>query len=81
MRVAFSGDTGVDRELLEDRATEAGLHVATSVSGRTSLLVSNDPGTPTSKVLAARRHGTPVVDEATFLALLEDVRPAPDVHG
>ena len=43
MRVAFSGDTSVDRELLEDRATEAGLHVASAVSRLTSLLVTNDP--------------------------------------
>src|SRR5690242_11423026 len=32
MRVAFSGDTSTERDMLEDRATEAGLHVATSLS-------------------------------------------------
>jgi DNA polymerase-3 subunit epsilon len=76
MRVAFSGDTSVDRELLEDQAVEAGLHVSASVSGRTSLLVTNDPGAPTGKVLRARRHGTPVVDEVAFTQLLRDVVPA-----
>ncbi|MDI5963088.1 DEDDh family exonuclease [Streptantibioticus silvisoli] len=76
MRVAFSGDTTVERELLEDRATEAGLHVASSVSRLTSLLVTNDPGSPAAKVLAARRHGTPVVDEAGFQRLLSEVAPA-----
>ncbi|HET9379453.1 MAG TPA: DEDDh family exonuclease [Streptomyces sp.] len=76
MRVAFSGDTSVDRELLEDRATEAGLHVATSLSRLTSLLVTNDPGSSTSKVLKARQFGTPVVDEAAFGQLLRDVAPA-----
>lgn len=76
MRVAFSGDTSVDRELLEDRATEAGLHVATSLSRLTSLLVTNDPDSHTSKVLKARQFGTPVVDEAAFGQLLRDVEPA-----
>jgi DNA polymerase III subunit epsilon len=76
MRVAFSGDTSVERELLEDRATEAGLHVATSVSRLTSLLVTNDPDSGTSKVVKARQFGTPVVDEAAFGQLLRDVAPA-----
>ena len=64
MRVAFSGDTSIDRELLEDRAVEAGLHVATSVSRLTSLLVTNDPDSATSKTRqgavvrhAGRRRG------------------------
>ncbi|MGI5442475.1 DEDDh family exonuclease [Streptomyces shenzhenensis] len=77
MRVAFSGDTSVDRELLEDRATEAGLHVATSLSRVTSLLVTNDPDSGTSKVVKARQYGTPVIDEAAFGHLLRDVEPAP----
>jgi DNA polymerase-3 subunit epsilon len=76
MRVAFSGDTSVDRELLEDRATEAGLHVATSLSRLTSLLVTNDPDSGTSKTVRARQHGTPIVDEAAFGQLLRDVEPA-----
>lgn len=76
MRVAFSGDTSVDRELLEDRATEAGLHVATSVSRLTSLLVTNDPDSPTSKTTKARSFNTPVIDEPAFMQLLQDVQPA-----
>ncbi|MGW5279880.1 DEDDh family exonuclease [Streptomyces collinus] len=76
MRVAFSGDTSTERELLEDRATEAGLHVATSLSRLTSLLVTNDPESGTSKVVKARQFGTPVVDEAAFGQLLRDVEPA-----
>ncbi|MCX5396225.1 DEDDh family exonuclease [Streptomyces sp. NBC_00102] len=76
MRVAFSGDTSVDRELLEDRAVEAGLHVATSVSRLTSLLVTNDPDSVTSKTAKAKSFGTPVVDEAAFTHLLRDVAPA-----
>ncbi|MCH5673043.1 DEDDh family exonuclease [Streptomyces gilvus] len=76
MRVAFSGDTSVERDLLEDRAVEAGLHVSTSISRLTSLLVTNDPDSGTSKVVKARQYGTPVVDEAAFGQLLRDVAPA-----
>lgn len=76
MRVAFSGDTSTDRELLEDRAVEAGLHVSGSLSRLTSLLVTNDPDSGTSKAVKARQYGTPVVDEAAFGQLLGDVEPA-----
>jgi DNA polymerase III subunit epsilon len=81
MRVAFSGDTGTDRELLEDRATEAGLHVTSSVSRLTSVLVTNDAGAATTKAIRARQVGTPVIDEYRFAELLQAVRPAPGVHG
>jgi DNA polymerase-3 subunit epsilon len=77
MRVAFSGDTSVDRELLEDRAIEAGLHIATGVSRLTSLLVTNDPDAATSKTLKAKSYGTPVIDEGAFAQLLRDVAPSP----
>ncbi|MFF7020339.1 DEDDh family exonuclease [Streptomyces klenkii] len=77
MRVAFSGDTSIDRELLEDRAVEAGLHVATSLSRLTSVLVTNDPDSPTTKTTKARSFGTPVIDEAAFVQLLSHVTPAP----
>jgi DNA polymerase-3 subunit epsilon len=76
MRVAFSGDTSIDRELLEDRTVEAGLHVASSVSRLTSLLVTNDPDAATSKTVKAASFGTPVVDEAAYTQLLRDVAPA-----
>lgn len=76
MRVAISGDTSVERELLEDRAVEAGLHIATSVSRLTSLVVTNDPDAITSKIIKARAYGTPVLDEAAFSHLLQDVAPA-----
>ncbi|QES50768.1 DEDDh family exonuclease [Streptomyces venezuelae] len=76
MRIAFSGDTSVERDLLEDRAVEAGLHIATSVSRLTSLLVTNDPDSATSKTVKAKAYGTPIVDEAAFTQLLRDVAPA-----
>ncbi|GHC56754.1 DEDDh family exonuclease [Streptomyces cinnamoneus] len=81
MRVAFSGDTSIDRELLEDRAVDAGLHVATSLSRLTSVLVTNDPDSPTSKTTKARSFGTPVIDEAAFVQLLSHVTPATPANG
>ncbi|MFI1012097.1 DEDDh family exonuclease [Streptomyces sp. NPDC020965] len=81
MRVAFSGDTSIDRELLEDRAIEAGLHIATSVSRLTSLLVTNDPDSATSKTVKAKSFGTPIVDEAGFTQLLRDVAPGERTSG
>ncbi|MFE2723471.1 DEDDh family exonuclease [Kitasatospora sp. NPDC059327] len=77
MRVAFTGDTATDRELLEDRAVEAGLHIASSVSRLTSLLVTNEPGAWSGKARKAREVGTPVVGEDAFLQLLREVAPHP----
>ncbi|GAA2784354.1 DEDDh family exonuclease [Kitasatospora sp. CM 4170] len=77
MRVAFTGDTATDRELLEDRTVEAGLHIATSVSRLTSLLVTNEPGSWSGKARKAREVGTPVVGEDAFLQLLREVAPHP----
>ncbi|MCC9308245.1 DEDDh family exonuclease [Kitasatospora sp. RB6PN24] len=78
MRVAITGDTATDRELLEDRAIAAGLHIAGSVSRLTSLLVTNEPGSWSGKARKAREVGTPVIGEDAFLQLLADVAPHPD---
>ena len=82
MRVAFSGDTDGGPRTAGGPRREAGLHVATAVSRLTSLLVTNDPGSPAGKVAKARRFGTPVVDEARYRELLTAVSPAPEtLHG
>ncbi|MFF7248423.1 DEDDh family exonuclease [Embleya sp. NPDC008237] len=81
MRVAFTGDAGHAREELERQAAEAGLYVATSVSGKTSVLVTNDPGSGSGKNRTAARLGTPVIDEATYTRLLARVRPGTPVDG
>ncbi len=77
MRVAITGDTATDRELLEDRMIEAGLHIASSVSRLTSLLVTNEPTSWSGKARKAREYGTPVVGEDAFLQLLREVAPHP----
>ncbi|WP_327010341.1 TerD family protein [Dactylosporangium sp. NBC_01737] len=46
-----------------------------TVSGRTGLLVTNDPAAATNKIRAAAMYAVPVVDEATFAGLLADVEP------
>ncbi|KPM51817.1 stress protein [Frankia sp. R43] len=73
MRIAFTGETDTPRDRLEQLAVDAGLAVATSVSRRTSVLVTNHAGSGSGKAKAAVAHGVPVIDEATFLRLAADV--------
>ncbi|MGC0418588.1 TerD family protein [Embleya sp. AB8] len=75
MRVAFTGESRESREELARRATEAGLYPTTSVSGQTSLLVTNDPTSGSGKNRKAAHLGTPVIDETTYVRLLARVRP------
>ncbi|WP_433205934.1 exonuclease domain-containing protein [Nocardia sp. CA-107356] len=75
MKVAITGDTVADRVALIARAEAAGLEVSGAVSRRTSVLVTNSPNSGTGKARKAIECGTPVVGEAGFLKLLEDVLP------
>ncbi|WP_141580520.1 TerD family protein [Actinomadura sp. WMMA1423] len=74
MKVVVTGETRTPREGIVERAVAAGLNVMTSVSRHTSILVTNHPGSGTVKARRAGELGVPVVDEATFLRLLERVR-------
>ncbi|MFF2210325.1 TerD family protein [Streptomyces antibioticus] len=75
MKVAVTGETRVSREELVARSVAAGLNMMTSVSGQTCVVVTNDPGAGSAKLNRAVREGVPLVDEPTYLRLLEDVRP------
>ncbi|MFG3086095.1 TerD family protein [Streptomyces antibioticus] len=75
MKVAITGETRVSREELVARSVAAGLNMMTSVSGQTCVVVTNDPGAGSAKLNRAVREGVPLVDEPTYLRLLEDVRP------
>ncbi|KQX63156.1 TerD family protein [Streptomyces sp. Root1310] len=75
MKVAITGDTHVAREELVARSVAAGLNMMTSVSGQTSVVVTNDPGAASGKLRRAADEGVPVVDESTYLRLLESVQP------
>ncbi|MFE7133608.1 TerD family protein [Streptomyces sp. NPDC057638] len=75
MKVAITGETRVSREELVARSVAAGLNVMTSVSGQTSAVVTNDPSAGSAKLRRAVDEGVPLVDEPTYLRLLESVRP------
>ncbi|MEV6377940.1 TerD family protein [Streptomyces sp. NPDC051773] len=75
MKVAITGDTRVSREELVARSVAAGLNMMTSVSGQTGVVVTNDPGAGSAKLSRAVDEGVPLVDEPTYLRLLENVRP------
>ncbi|MFF4585122.1 TerD family protein [Streptomyces sp. NPDC001388] len=81
MKVAVTGETRTARAELVARAAAAGLNTVTSVSRHTSVLVANDPASGTAKVRRALAEGVPVVDERSFLRLLDDVRPGTPHEG
>ncbi|MFF5233048.1 TerD family protein [Dactylosporangium sp. NPDC000521] len=74
-KVAITGSTATARDALAARATDAGLDVMNTVSGKTGLLVTNDATATTSKLRAAAMYAVPVVSEATFAELLAEVEP------
>jgi DNA polymerase III subunit epsilon len=75
MKVAVTGETRMSREELVARSVAAGLNMMTSVSGQTSLVVTNAPDAGSGKLRRAVAEGVPLVDERTYLRLLDDVRP------
>ncbi|MFE6200035.1 TerD family protein [Streptomyces sp. NPDC057838] len=75
MKVAITGETLRPRAKLERQAVEAGLNVMGSVSRHTSALITNDASSGSGKARRALAEGVPVLDESTFVRLLEDVRP------
>lgn len=75
MKVVISGTTTAPRLALAQRLTDAGLDVMNSVSRQTSMVVCNDPSSPSSKVRRALAENIPVVGEQQLLDLLDRVRP------
>ncbi|WP_242882804.1 DEDDh family exonuclease [Actinomadura litoris] len=75
MKVAITGDTRTPRAELAAKAAAAGLNMMSMVSRHTSALVTNDPRTSSAKGQRAAAGGVPVIDESTFMRLLQDVRP------
>ncbi|MCT2590969.1 TerD family protein [Streptomyces sp. N2-109] len=80
MKVAVTGDTDTSRTDLVARSVAAGLNVMDNVSRHTGVLVTNDTASGSTKARRAIAEGVPVIDEPTFLRLLEDVRPGTP-HG
>ncbi|MHA4814791.1 TerD family protein [Streptomyces aculeolatus] len=75
MKIAITGETDISREELIARSVAAGLNVMTSVSRHTSALVTNDRDTASAKLRRAVAEGVPLLDERTYVHLLDDVRP------
>lgn len=73
MRICFTGELQglhdgqlVSRQLAEELATEAGLHVADSVTKKLDLLVLADPQSQSGKAKRARRYGIRIIQELVF---------------
>jgi DNA polymerase-3 subunit epsilon len=75
MKIAITGETKTPRTDLVARGVAAGLNVMNSVSRHTSALVTNDHGSGSTKARRAASEGVQILDEGTFLRLLEEVRP------
>ncbi|MHC0429685.1 TerD family protein [Streptomyces sp. O3] len=75
MKIAITGKTAVSRAELVARSVAAGLNIMSSASRHTSALVTNDAASGSAKARRAIAEGVTVVDEHTFLKLLEEVRP------
>lgn len=75
MKVVFTGNSQMPRELLTQQASARGLDVMNAASSRTSVLVCDEQGCGTRKLRAAQRYGVPVITHANFLSLLASVTP------
>lgn len=75
MKVVVTGETRLTREKLLRAFEHAGLDVMSSVSRLTNVVVCNDVDVVSTKLARARALGVHVVDESTFVALLDHVRP------
>ncbi|WP_353942628.1 TerD family protein [Streptomyces sp. HUAS MG91] len=73
MKVAITGETARARAELVGRGVAAGLNMMGSVSHHTSVLVGNESATGSAKARRAAAEGVPVIDEDTFLHLLNAV--------
>jgi hypothetical protein len=78
MHIVMTGETTTSREELFRRSLAAGLDVLSIVNATTILLVTNDVSSGTAKARDALALDVPVVDEATYLRLLEAVAPGVD---
>lgn len=74
-QVVFTGEMTAPREEWAARAEAYGLTVSlTSLTKKTAVLVAADPDSMSGKARKAAKYGVPVIDEATFLRLCEDMR-------
>lgn len=74
-KVVVTGCYDFGREEFEAQAQELGVRITSSVSSRTTMLVS-DGAMDGGKAADARLHGTRVVHPTEFMTLLSHVQPA-----
>ena len=74
--VVFTGQTREPRELLEQRARDAGLRVDTHVTRDAKLVVAADVDTMSAKARTARDYGVPIIGVDTFTGFLAEMRPS-----
>ncbi|MBI2374753.1 MAG: TerD family protein [Deltaproteobacteria bacterium] len=79
MRVVVTGPTRADRKVLHNQALAAGLSVKDRVTKATSVLICNDLGTGSAKLLRARDLGIPIIDESRFFGLLQWVEAGKEI--
>jgi hypothetical protein len=80
LSVCFTGPfeaMPLTRDDVQALAADAGMLVRPGVSAKLDLLVCRDPHTGTSKLRAAEKHGTVVIDQETFLAIAGVATPTP----
>jgi DNA polymerase-3 subunit epsilon len=80
-RIVVSGALDADRADLYARAVAAGLDAKNGVSRATAVIVTNDRGIRTRKVLDASAYGVPLIDEREFERLLRAVAPGVPLAG
>ncbi len=75
MKIVITGPTQRARHDLAQDMSRLGFDVMNSVSSQTRLVVCNEPGHTSVKIVKARALGVPVMTEAALLALLDDIEP------
>lgn len=76
--VVFTGQMTCPRNQWERRAIDHGLRVnGANVTSGTRLLVAADPDSQSGKADKARRYGIPIVTEAAFAKLLDELGTRP----
>ncbi|MGH8522801.1 MAG: exonuclease domain-containing protein [Gammaproteobacteria bacterium] len=71
-QVVFTGDLSVPRDRLIDLAQQIGLRHG-GVNKNTKVVVAADPDSQSGKAAKARSYGIPVVTEAAFARMLDDL--------
>jgi DNA polymerase-3 subunit epsilon len=72
--VVLTGQMQRGRAEITTQARAVGLRMTTSVSRRTTVVVAADPDSLSGKASDARRHGVPIVNEDTFMRVLDAMR-------